>query len=332
MAETVMHRQPEETSAVRIGVMIGPERGRYRTKVERLLADGQWAEEAGLSSAWIPQIPDDFDALTAAGMVGSRTARIEVGTAVVPVQPRHPIALAQQALSVQAVCGGRLSLGLGVSHHWIIDGMLGLPYDRPAALMRSYLDVLDPALRGPGPVDVENDLFRVHNPLDITDLTPTPVLIAALGPVMLRLAGERTDGTLLWMADERAIGSHVAPIITRAAQAAGRPAPRIVAGIPVCLCLDDEIDAAVTRTNRILAEADVSPNYQRLLERGDARAVGDILAAGSESTIEKRLGAFADAGVTDVSARIVPIGDNREELIASARRTRNFLASLARGR
>ena len=332
MAETVMHRQPEETSAVRIGVMIGPERGRYRTKVERLLADGQWAEEAGLSSAWIPQIPDDFDALTAAGMVGSRTARIEVGTAVVPVQPRHPIALAQQALSVQAVCGGRLSLGLGVSHHWIIDGMLGLPYDRPAALMRSYLDVLDPALRGPGPVDVENDLVRVHNPLDITDLTPTPVLIAALGPVMLRLAGERTDGTLLWMADERAIGSHVAPIITRAAQAAGRPAPRIVAGIPVCLCLDDEIDAAVTRTNRILAEADVSPNYQRLLERGDARAVGDILAAGSESTIEKRLGAFADAGVTDVSARIVPIGDNREELIASARRTRDFLASLARGR
>jgi F420-dependent oxidoreductase-like protein len=317
---------------MRIGVMIGPERGRYRTKVDRLLADGQWAEEAGLSSAWIPQIPDDFDALTAAAMVGSLTARIEVGTAVVPVQPRHPIALAQQALSVQAVCGGRLSLGLGVSHHWIIDEMLGLRYERPAAVMRAYLDVLDPALRGPGPIDVENDLFRVHNPLDITDLAPTPVLIAALGPVMLRLAGERTDGTLLWMADERAIGSHVAPIITRAARAAGRPAPRIVAGIPVCLCLDDEIDAAVTRTNRILAEAEVSPNYQRLLERGDARTVGDILAAGSESSIEKRLGAFADAGVTDVSARVVPIGENREQLIASARRTRDFLASLARGR
>jgi F420-dependent oxidoreductase-like protein len=317
---------------MRIGAMIGPERGRYRSKVDRLLADGQWAEEAGLSSAWIPQIPDDFDALTAAAMVGSRTARIEIGTAVVPVQPRHPVALAQQALSVQAVCGGRLSLGLGVSHHWIIDEMLGLPYERPAAVMRSYLDVLDPALRGPGPVDVENDLFRVHNPLDITDLAPTPVLIAALGPVMLRLAGERTDGTLLWMADERAIGSHVAPIITRAAQVAGRPAPRIVAGIPVCLCLDDEIDAAVARTNRILAEAEVSPNYQRLLERGDARTVGEILAAGSESTIEKRLGAFADAGVTDVSARVVPIGENREQLIASARRTRDLLASLAGGR
>jgi F420-dependent oxidoreductase-like protein len=317
---------------MRIGVMIGPERGRYRTKVDRLVSDGRWAEEAGLSSAWIPQIPDDFDALTAAALVGSETARIEVGTAVVPVQPRHPVALAQQALSVQAVCGGRLSLGLGVSHHWIIDEMLGLSYERPAAVMRSYLDVLDAALRGPGPVDVENDLFRVHNPLDITDLAPTPVLIAALGPVMLRLAGERTDGTLLWMADERAIGSHVAPIITRAAQAAGRPAPRIVAGIPVCLCLDDETDAAVTRTNRILAEAEVSPNYQRLLDLGDARTVGDILAAGSDSTIEKRLDAFADAGVTDISARVVAIGENREELIASTRRTRDFLASLAGGR
>jgi len=221
MAEIVMHRQPEETSAMRIGVMIGPERGRYRTKVDRLLADGRWAEEAGLASAWIPQIPDEFDALTAAALVGTETARIEVGTAVVPVQPRHPVALAQQALSVQAVCGGRLALGLGVSHHWIIDEMLGLPYERPAAVMGAYLDVLDPALRGPGPVDVENDIFRVHNPLDITDLAPTPVLIAALGPVMLRLAGERTDGTLLWMADERAVGSHVTPIITRAAEAAG---------------------------------------------------------------------------------------------------------------
>jgi F420-dependent oxidoreductase-like protein len=316
---------------LRIGVMIGPERGRYRTKVDRLLTDGRWAEEAGLASAWIPQIPDEFDALTAAALVGSETVRIEVGTAVVPVQPRHPVALAQQALSVQAVCGGRLALGLGVSHHWIIDEMLGLPYERPAAVMRSYLDVLDPALRGPGPVDVENDMFRVHNPLDITDLAPTPVLIAALGPVMLRLAGERTDGTLLWMADERAVGSHVTPIITRAAEAAGRPAPRIVAGIPICLCLDDEIDAAVARTNRILAEAEVSPNYQRLLELGDARSVGDILAAGTESTIEKRLHAFSDAGVTDVSARVVPIGENRDQLVASVRRTRDFLASLAGG-
>ena len=308
--------------------MVGPERGRYSTKVERMLADVRWAEDAGLASVWIPQIPDEFDALTAAALAGFTTDRIEIGTAVVPVQTRHPIALAEQALSVQAICEGRLALGLGVSHHWVIDEMLGLPYERLAPTMRANLDVLDQALAGPGMVDVENDFFHVHNPISVTDITPTPVLIAALGPLMLKLAGERTDGTILWMADERAIGSHVVPSITRAAEAAGRPAPRVVAGIPVCLCADDEVDVAVARTNRVLSEAEVSPNYQRLLEHGDARTVGDILVAGSESTIEKRLGVFADAGVTDVSVRVVPIGDGRDELIASSQRTRDLLSSL----
>ncbi|HKE73758.1 MAG TPA: TIGR03564 family F420-dependent LLM class oxidoreductase [Acidimicrobiales bacterium] len=314
---------------MRIGVMVGPERGRYATKVERLRDDFRWADEAGLASLWIPQIPDEFDALTAAALAGTVTGRVEIGTAVVPVQPRHPIALAQQALSVQAVCGGRLALGLGVSHHWIVDEMLGLPYDRPAATLAAHLDVLDQALRGPGPVDVENERFRVHNPLDVTDIAPTPVLLAALGPVMLRLAGERADGTILWLADERAIATHIAPRITSAAEAAGRPAPRIVAGVPVCLCRDDEVDAATERANRLLSEAEVSPNYQRLLDQGDATDVGGILAAGSEAAIEKRLRAFADAGVTDVSVRVVPLGRDRDERLASLRRTRELLASLA---
>lgn len=316
---------------MRIGVMVGPERQRYRTKVERLQADVRWAEEAGLASLWIPQIPDEFDALTAAAIAGLETSRIEIGTAVVPVQPRHPIALAQQALSVQAVCEGRLALGLGVSHHWIISDMLGLPYEHLAPMLRDYLDVLDSAFSGPGMVNVDNERFRIHAPLDVTDIGRTTVLLAALGPAMLRLAGERTDGTILWMADERAIATHVAPSINRAAGAAGRPAPRIVAGIPVCLCLDSEVDAAVARTNRILSEAETSPNYQRLLEHGDARAVGDILAAGNEAAIEKRLRAFADAGVTDLSVRVVPIGDTREELISSLQRTRALVASLASG-
>ena len=314
---------------MRVGLMVGPERGRYATKVERMQADVRWAEEAGLSTVWIPQIPDEFDALTAVALVGAGTSRIEIGTAVVPVQPRHPIALAQQALSTQAVCGGRLTLGLGVSHHWIVDEMLGLPYEKPVLTMRSYLDVLDRALAGPGQVDVENELFRIHNPLDVTDVAPTPLLLAALGPAMLKLAGERTDGTILWMADERAIAMHVAPKITSAASGAGRATPRIVAGVPVCLCRDDEVDAAVERTNRILAEAEVSPNYQRLLDVGDARDVGDILAAGSESSVEKRLRAFLDAGATDISVRVVPIGEKRDERLASMERTREFLSSLA---
>jgi F420-dependent oxidoreductase-like protein len=308
--------------------MVGPERGRYATKVDRLRGDARWAEEAGFATIWVPQIPDEFDALTAATVMGTETTRIEIGTAVVPIQPRHPIALAQQALSTQAVLGGRLALGIGVSHHWIIDEMLGLSYAAPAKTMNAFLDVLSPALAGPGTVAVTNESFRVRQPLDITDVAPTPVLLAALGPVMLRIAGERTDGTILWLADERAIAGHVAPKITQAAQAAGRPAPRIVAGIPVCVCGDSEVDAAVERTNRILSEAEVSPNYQALLDRGDAQSVGDLLAAGSDASVEKRLRSFADAGVTDLSIRIVPIGANRDELLASRQRTADYLSSL----
>jgi F420-dependent oxidoreductase-like protein len=314
---------------MRLGLMVGPERGRYATKVDRMRADAAWADASGFASVWVPQVPDEFDALTAAVLVAEATGRVEIGTAVVPVQPRHPVALAQQALSVQAVAGGRLTLGLGVSHHWIIDEMLGLPYERLVPTMRAYLDVLDQAFAGPGPVDVDNDAFHVHMPLDVTDVSRTPVLLAALGPLMLDLAGARTDGTILWMADERAIASHVVPRLTRAADAAGRPAPRVVAGVPVCVCADDEIEIAVARTNRILAEAEVSPNYARLLEHGDARSVGDILAAGSDTTVEKRLRSFVDAGATELSIRVVAIGETRDERLASMERTRAFLATLA---
>jgi len=308
--------------------MIGPERGRYRDKVARLVADAEAAERAGFTSIWVPQVPGDFDALTAIALMGAATTRIELGTAVVPIQTRHPVAMAQQVLSSQAVCGGRFTLGLGASHHWIVADMLGLPYDRPARQMRHYLEVVNTALAGPGKIDVENEGYRVHSPIDVTDITPTPVLLAALAPVMLHLAGEQASGTILWMADERAIAEHVVPRITRSAAAAGRPAPRIVAGVPIALCRDDEVDAARAWANQVLGHAEYSPNYQRLLERGDAGDVGDILAAGSESAIVERLQSFADAGVTDLAVRLLPLGSDRDARIESRRRTEAFLASL----
>lgn len=316
---------------MRVGVMIGPERGGGRRKLTRMIEDIAWAENAGLDTAWIPQIPSDFDALIAVALLGASTTRIELGTAVVPLQAQHPIALARQALSAQAACEGRLTLGVGPSHHWIVTDMLGLPYERPAGYTRDYLDVLDLALKAsaPGPIDVENTSFTIHNPLDLLPVAPLPVLVAALGPVMLKLAGERADGTVLWMADERAVADHVVPRITKAAEAAGRPAPRIVAGIPVCLCRPDEVDAARERTNRILGEAEISPNYQRLLDYGDAKDIGDLCAAGDEAAILARLKQFADAGVTDLSVRLLPLGDNRDELIASKQRTRDLIADLA---
>ncbi|MDO0975619.1 TIGR03564 family F420-dependent LLM class oxidoreductase [Mycolicibacterium frederiksbergense] len=315
---------------MRLGVMIGAERGDMARKVSKLISDIEWADSAGLATAWMPQVPDDFDLLTMVALMASHSTRIELGTAVVPLQAQHPIALARQALSVHAISNGRLALGVGPSHHWIIRDMLGLPYDKPAAYTRDYLQVFNAAISGPGPVDVENDNFTVHNPTALGAATPMPVLVAALGPVMLQIAGEQADGTSLWMADEKAIGEHIAPKINKAAAGAGKPAPRIVAGIPVTLCANSEIDEAKDRANRILAEAETSPNYQRLLDRGDARTVGDLCAAGDEESILKRFKAFADAGVTDLSVRLLPIGDTRDELIASKYRTREVIAELAK--
>lgn len=310
-------------------MMIGAERGGSARKVTGMLDEIAWAEGAGLDTVWVPQVPNDFDALVAVTLMGAHTTRIEFLTAVVPLQAQHPIALARQALSVHAATGGRLTLGVGPSHHWIVRDMLGLPYDRPAAYTRAYLEVLNAALSGTNSVDIENEAFRVHNPLDLPPVSPLPVLVAALGPVMLRLAGERADGTVLWMADERAVGEHVVPRIAKAAANAGRPAPRIVAGLPVCLCSSGEVAAARERANRILAEAETSPNYQRLLEHGDARDVGDLLAAGDESAILARFRRFADAGVTDLCVRFMPIGTGRDELLASKRRTQDAVAALA---
>jgi F420-dependent oxidoreductase-like protein len=313
---------------MRIGLMIGPERGRYRQKVAQLGADAGAAEESGFTSVWVPQIPGDFDALTAITIMGQATKRIELGTAVLPIQTRHPIAMAQEVLSVQAVCEGRFTLGLGTSHDWVIEDMLGLSYERPAHQMRNYLEVLNPALRGPCSVDVENDGYRVHSPMDVTDWGPNQVLLAALGPVMLRIAGEHASGTILWLADERAVAEHVVPRITKAAAEAGRPAPRVVAGVPVALCPRDEVDAARQWANRVLGHSEFCPNYQRLLDRGDAKNEGDILAAGDESAIVDRLRAFRDAGATDLAVRVLALGPDRAARLASRNRTMAFLASL----
>jgi len=313
---------------MRIGVMTGPERGRYRQKVKRLAEDAAAAEAAGFASLWVPQIPGDFDAFTAITLMGQATERIELGTAVLPIQTRHPVAMAQEVLSVQAVCEGRFTLGIGVSHDWVVEGQLGIPYERPAHLMRNYLEVLNACLRAPGTVDVENEVYRVHSPIDVTDLGPNSVLLAALGPVMLRLAGEHAAGTILWLADERAVAEHVVPRITKAAAAANRPAPRVVAGIPVALCRNEEVDAARDWANRVLGHSEFCSNYQKLLDRGDAKNEGDMLAAGDESAVLARLRAFRDAGATDIAVRVLPLGHDRDSRIESKRRTLEFLASL----
>jgi F420-dependent oxidoreductase-like protein len=194
--------------------------------------------------------------------------------------------------------------------------------------VRDYLDVLNAAFDGPGTVAVDNGSYRVHSPVDVSDSLDMPVLVAALGPTMLRIAGERAGGTILWMADERAIGDYVVPRITSAATAAGRTGIRVVAGVPVALCSNNETDSAREYASEVLGHADFSPNYVRLLEHGDAQDVGDTMAAGDESTVLSRLRRYRDAGVTDLAVRVVPLGQDARARGASRRRTQEFVASL----
>lgn len=314
---------------MRIGLMVGSDKERARAdRLAGLIDDGTGAESAGFAAFWIPQVPGYLDAMTAVTLIGQATDRIEIGTAVVPIQTRHPMIMAQQALTTQIACGGRFTLGIGPSHHWIVNGQLGLAYDRPARLMVDYLDVLNASFGGPGTVDVDNESYCVHSPVDVTDAYGVPILLSALGPAMLRLAGERAGGTILWMADERAIADHVVPRITSAATGAGRQAPRIVAGVPVALCSANEVGDARAYASEVLGHADFSPNYVRLLEHGDAEDVGDTMAAGDERAILARLSRYRDAGVTDLAARIVPLGKDVGERADSRRRTQDFLSSL----
>jgi F420-dependent oxidoreductase-like protein len=314
---------------MRIGLMVGSDKERSRAdRLTGLLDDGKAAEAQGFASFWFPQVPGYLDAMTAVALLGHVTERIEIGTAVVPIQTRHPLIMAQQALTTQVACSGRFSLGLGPSHHWIIADQLGLPYDRPARLVRDYLDVLTAAFAGPGTVDVDNDNYHVRSPIEITDSYEMPVLLAALGPTMLRMAGERAGGTILWMADERAIGDYVVPRITDAAAAAGKSGTRVVAGVPVALCSANEVDDARAYASEVLGHADFSPNYVRLLEHGDAEDVGDTMAAGDESTVLARLQRYRDVGVTDLAARVVPLGGDAQARNQSQKRTQEYLASL----
>jgi F420-dependent oxidoreductase-like protein len=314
---------------MRVGMMVGSDKERSRAdRLAGVIADAIAAENSGFTTFWMPQVPGYLDALTVVTLIGQATDRIEIGTAVIPIHTRHPMIMAQQALTTQIACGGRFRLGIGLSHRWIINGQLGLPYDHPARAMSDYLDVLAASFAGPGTVDVDNGTYHVHAPVDVTDTYEVPVLLAALGPTMLRLAGERAGGTILWMADERAISDHVVPRITAVGGRAGRPSPRIVAGVPVALCANNEADDARAYASDVLGHADFSPNYVRLLKHGDAEDVGDTMAAGDESAILARLRRYRDAGVTDLAARIVPLGKDATERAESRLRTREFLSSL----
>ncbi|SDS92267.1 F420-dependent oxidoreductase, MSMEG_4879 family [Actinoplanes derwentensis] len=247
-----------------------------------------------------------WDALTALTLAGAHAPHVRLGTAVVPVRQRHPLVLAGQALSVQAATGNRLTLGIGAGVGVMVGGMFGLPTDRPAAFMHEYLAGLLPLLHGE-PVAVAGDFLTIRGTTQVPGAEPPPVLLAALGPAMLRLAGSVADGAVTWMTGARTLESHVVPRVIAAAQ--GRPAPRIVAGLPVCVT-GDPSGARARIADRFGMAAQV-PEYRRVLDLEGVTAPQDVALIGDEETVSGAIGRLAETGITEFAA--APAGTPAEQ-------------------
>jgi F420-dependent oxidoreductase-like protein len=306
---------------IRIGVNIaaGLPHAPGGNVVDELVARTRAIAAAGVRTAWLPQGYDQ-DALTALAAVAREVPEVEVGASVVVVQPRHPRVLAAQAQTVQAASHGRFTLGLGVSHPGLLE-VYGIPFRRPVDALRAHLDVLLPVLAGervPGAAgpgsSPEETTVRGAEP-------QVPVLLGALGPQMLRLAGERTAGTITFLAGPRTIGEHVVPLLTGAAESAGRPRPRVVAGLPVAVTADaDRVRAEVATAYAGLAAL---PSYRTALDREGFAGLADIVIAGDEDAVATGLQRYAGLGATDALVSLV--GDRAEQ-----ERTLRLLGNLAR--
>jgi F420-dependent oxidoreductase-like protein len=272
------------------------------------------AVDAGLSGIWLAQV-FGYDALTLLSVIGTRVPDVDLGTAVVPVYGRHPQVMAQQALTVQAIVGNRLTLGVGLSHQTVVESMWGLSFERPAHYMAEYLAALMPMVHGQT-VDARGDLITAatRGPLEVPGAEPPAVLVAALGPVMLGVAGRMADGTVTWMTGIRTVGRHVTPRITAAARQAGRPAPRVVVGLPVTVT--DDPDSARERIDRSFGFYLGLPSYKAMLDMEGATRPSDVALVGSEDRIVELVGELHEAGATELVASVAGSPEERTRSLA----------------
>ena len=292
---------------MRLGIQIDASR-----PIDEVVAFVRRARDAGFASAWSSQIFAG-DTLTQLAVVGREVDAIELGTSVVPVQPRHAEVLALQARTVQEVIGGRLTLGIGLSHQVVVEHLWGLRFERPAAYMAEYLDALLPMVEGK-PVDVHGEFVTAVQPGRIgPDLERAPsVILAALGPRMLELAGSRTDGTTTWMTGITTLREYVVPTLCAAAADAGRASPRVVAKVP--FCLTDDRAAAAERIDAALSMYTQLPSYRSVLDKEGAEGASDVSIIGPAAALEEGLAELADAGVTDA---VVTLAGNAADRAAT---------------
>ena len=251
----------------------------------------------GFASAWLPNV-SEHDTMSVIAAAGAVTDRATLGVDVAPTYSRHPIVMAQQALSAQAATGGRFILGIGLSHQVVIERQYGADFSKPVRHMREYLTVLKALMAGER-VDFEGAVFSVRGAqLVVPDAEPPPVLVAALGPQMLRLSGRLADGTVTWLAGAGYLEETVVPSITQAAAAAGRRAPRVVAGLPIALTTD--VEATTERIARAYRFYSDLPSYRRVIRGSGGEGPADVALIGDEAVLEAELRRLKEIGVTDL--------------------------------
>jgi F420-dependent oxidoreductase-like protein len=275
------------------------------------------AERRGFARAWFGQ-RTGWDPLMLIAAVGDRAPRIGLGTAIVVTWPRHPLVLAAEALTAQAAVQGRLTLGIGPSHQMIVERRFGYRWHRPGQHVEDQLAVLAPALRGEA-VEVHGETLMAAGGLTVPDTPAPPLLLAAHGPRLLRLAGEQADGVITTWTDARSLAEHVVPAVRAAA--AGRPDPQVVVG--VIATLTDDPDAARAHVAQAFGMAGELPSYRRSLDQAGLAGPEDTILAGNEAELEKAVRRFADAGATEL--QLCPVGPPAEQS-----RTIEFFGELTR--
>ncbi len=293
-----------------------------RASVDKVTEDAARAAADGFSSYWLAEHPTGgFDALTVLTVVGQQVAGIELGTAIVPTFPRHPLALAGQLLTARSVLEGRLTLGIGLSHEAMM-AQLGIGFEKPIRHLREYLSILMPLLTQ-GKVDFQGETLSCQAELFRPPGEPCPVLVAALGPQALRVAGARTQGTTLAWVGPKTIREHIVPTLSAAAEAAGQPEPRVVATLPVCVT--DDAEAIRAMIAKGLSMYGQLPSYRAMFDREGVEGPGDVALIGAEEEVRDAIAGLAEAGVTDFAAtEFTPSQADRE-------RTRALLKSALQG-
>jgi F420-dependent oxidoreductase-like protein len=286
--------------------------------VDGVVAEAKRAEADGFASYWQSQI-FGLDALSTLSVVGREVPRIELGTSVIPTYPRHPMMLAQQALTTNQASGGRLCLGIGLSHQVVIEGMLNLSFDKPVRHMKEYLSILMPLIHD-RKVSFAGETLTTHAELTINKAQSCDVVVAALGPQMLKLAAAMTQGTLTWCTGPETLRTLTVPTINAAAEELGKPKPRVIAALPVCVTKD--VDGARARAAQVFAVYGQLPSYRAMLDHEGAAGPADVAIIGSTSEVFDKVAALQEIGVTDFGG--VEFGGTPDEL----HDTREMLKSL----